>query len=384
MVPSSSIFSFNMLSTLVGSIQAHFSTRDRMTLLWGVVFAFPSLAIALLSPVEMISSGFLKTNPIRVVHNPATAPKSGFCEVTEDGLVYFPSDIKAQSSILVVGNSHSDWHMYPQWIEREGRNLGHRIAVFSVARPACSAIEMLDTIIYFLKTTSRHFSAILVKPANPFFDAIVYPFECQDTDPKIGSGFSVIHTGMPLSGPPFSWTGHLEVMIQKRKTDLFLMERTRRIKQMYDQTRPRKDVELVSLVPAQVQQHIDEEMQRYEHVLIDMMQACKSANIPLILMTTPGRSFPLGDPETLALVHTTPAFFNRYSILGINQQLSEQFSSCLRRVAKQGGCEVIDSEALVYSLPRNENHYRDFVHLDFETEKIHGRFTYQRLREMGL
>ncbi len=383
-MPSLSIFSSKMFFTLARSIQAHFSKRDRLTFLWGVVFAIPSLAVAVLSPIEVISSGFLRTNPIRVVHNPVTAPKPGFCEVTEDGLVHFPADIMMQSSILVVGNSHSDWFMYPQWIEQEGRTVGHRIAVFSVARPACSVIEMLDTIIYFLRTTTRHFNAILVKPANPFFDDIAHPFDRENTDPVIGSGFSVIHTGMPLDGPPFSWISHSGLMIQKRKTDLVLIERTRRMKQMHDRTLPGKDVELVTQVPSAVQELMDKERERYEKVLMEMMQVCKTANIPLIFMTTPGRLFDLSAPETLALVQTTPAFFNRFSLLGINQQLSEQFSACVRRIAKQAGSEVIDTEALAYSLPKEKNHYRDFVHLDFETEKIHGRFVYQRLREMGL
>ena len=383
-MPSLSIFSSNMFSTLAGSIQSQFSRRDRQTLVWGVVFAIPTLAVALLSPIEVVSPGFLQTNPIRVVHNPVTAPKPGFCEVTEDGLVSYPTEIMAKSSILVLGNSHSDWFMYPQWIEQEGRTVGHRIAVYSAARPACSAIEMLDTLIYLLKTTSRHFDSILIKPANPFFDDIAHPFEREGTDPRVGSGFSVIFTGMPLTGSPFSWVNHFDLMVQKRKTDLVLIERTRRMKQMHDRTLPGKEVELVTDVPSQVQELMNREGRRYEQVLMNMMQVCKTADIPLILLTTPGRLFDLSDPETLAMIQTTPAFFNRFSLLGINQQLCEQFSSSVRRVAEQGGCEVIDTEALVYTLPKDKNHYRDFVHLDFETEKIHGRFVYQRLREMGL
>lgn len=383
MAPSSSIFSSEPVSALVNSLRERFSSRDRQTLVWGLVFALPALAVSLLSPIEVISPQFLKTNPVRVVHNPVTAPKPGFCEVTEDGLVYYPTEMKAESTILLIGNSHSDWHMFPQWIEREGRIQGHRIAVLSAARPACSAIEMLDTLIYLLKTNSRHFDAILVKPGNPFFDDIAHPFERESTDPAIGTGFSVIHTGMPLAGTPFTWKEHLRLTLLKRKTDLNLIERTHRMRQMHDQTLPSGDVELVTSVPQEVQEVMDREGERYEQVLTEMNQVCKGMGIPLILMTTPGRLFDLSDPAVLAMKSTTPAFFNRYSLLGINQQLTTQFNTRVRNTVSQEGCALIDSEALVKTLPPNQNHYQDFVHLNPAAEQAHGRFVYQRLREMG-
>lgn len=381
MARDSSIFSFEIWRGLAASWEV-----DRAQ--WGLgqrVYALACLAVAVsygvISPNDWLAGRLATDASIRVAYQPSDPQHPRLCLTSRDGLNYYPSELPAKKSFLVLGDSTSIWDTYPGWIERRSISEGERWEVLVAARQAANLYEMQDSLAYILANNGREFDAILVKPSVGIIWYLALDPSEVFLHPPIGSGYSLFYSGGPCDATRTSFFDHFPAALRRRRTDLYLQNKNRILEKMRDLSSPGPDSICTDQLPQEAKDYFSALHYEYVNALTNLIGIAKMHETPLVFLTTGRRVDPLNRMEVEKQKTFTPAYLGIYYLACFQTQLIDTLNDTLRAICSKEGVPLVDSAAYLAGLPQGDL-FIDSIHIQWRHEVDHGKFIYNELTEL--
>jgi hypothetical protein len=380
---SSSIFSFEIWRGLRESYREAPVRWDGPRLVLLTVSLMAAACIASLTPNEVYWGRWSINADIRVAHDPASPTAPGICETTEDGLWFYPGPNHPRKQILIIGNSTSDWHRFPQWVDRLSAEEGSRIEVYSAAQLGADLYEMEDTLRYILENNGRGFDAVLINPSFGLIGNLIRPPEDRYRHPPLGSGFSLRSAGAPADATATSFADHFEATWKRRKADLRVREINLARNRLVDYNRPTVENPVCSeSIPAEMERDLEILQGHYREGIQGLIDACRERELSVFLMTSECRPYSPGDPA-FEEERFLSLYQGKYIFACFQHRLQRMANDWLREMAAEEGVPLIDSAQYIRSRGGDQL-FVDFIHLKVGQERPHGAFVLGELRRHGV